>query len=502
MNTASAIAAYLPGLDISQGALAGKPFHVQPWQRRFLHGAFKDGVAEAALTVARGAGKTTFLAGVALAHLEADGVKQPGSEITVVCSTVQQGQILFDHILRFLGARQCNYKIKHSQQVMQITPKGLDSTTVRVLGSNPGALHGAAPSLILADELAQWAPNKAPRMLSALRTGLGKIPGSKMITLGTRAEMAGTPFEESIRLADYRAVYSAGKDDPPFRIRTWRKANPSLRADGFGELVNKYRKDAAKARASAQFMQAFKALRLNMGVPDTLYDYVLDVDSFKRTIRPRIKIEQPYILGVDLGSTAAMSAVAAYSIPTGCLDVVAAFPNQPPLIEREITDGVQGLYRKMEARGELFTSGGHVVPVVTILETALARWGAPAKMVVDRWRLGELVDALQQINFPSAGLVTRGQGFKDGGEDVHLFRRECLAGNVRTQESLLLTSAISEARTVSDPAGNQKLSKNSEGGRRSRGRDDALAAAIIAVAEGARMQGAVQRGSELYYGKA
>ena len=52
--------------------------------------------------------------------------------------------------------------------------------------------------------------------------------------------------------------------------------------------------------------------------------------------------------------------------------------------------------------------------------------------------------------------------------------------------SHLLRSAMAEARTVSDPAGNAKLSKGSQGGRRVRARDDAAAAAILAVAAGVR----------------
>ena len=43
-----------------------------------------------------------------------------------------------------------------------------------------------------------------------------------------------------------------------------------------------------------------------------------------------------------------------------------------------------------------------------------------------------------------------------------------------------------EATVVSDPAGNEKLSKTSEGGRRFRAKDDAVAAAILAVSAGVR----------------
>ena len=77
-------------------------------------------------------------------------------------------------------------------------------------------------------------------------------------------------------------------------------------------------------------------------------------------------------------------------------------------------------------------------------------------------------------------------GFKDGAEDVRAFRRACAEGKVTPAPSLLLRASMAEARTVSDPAGNAKLSKGSEGGRRARAKDDAAAAAILAVSAGYR----------------
>ena len=46
------------------------------------------------------------------------------------------------------------------------------------------------------------------------------------------------------------------------------------------------------------------------------------------------------------------------------------------------------------------------------------------------------------------------------------FRRACASGRVAPAPSLRLRSAVAEARTVSDPARNAKLSKGSQGGRR------------------------------------
>ena len=64
---------------------------------------------------------------------------------------------------------------------------------------------------------------------------------------------------------------------------------------------------------------------------------------------------------------------------------------------------------------------------------------------------------------PGAELVVRGMGFKDGAEDVRGFRRALADGRVTPIPSLLLRSAMAEARTISDPAGNAKLSKSTQG---------------------------------------
>ena len=105
---------------------------------------------------------------------------------------------------------------------------------------------------------------------------------------------------------------------------------------------------------------------------------------------------------------------------------------------------------------------------------------------MDRWREAELRDALEAAGVPLASIEFRGMGFKDGAEDVRGFRKACADRRVVPAPSLLLRSAMAEARTVSDPAGNAKLSKGSQGGRRVRARDDAAAATILAVAAGVR----------------
>ena len=194
----------------------------------------------------------------------------------------------------------------------------------------------------------------------------------------------------------------------------------------------------------------------------------------------------PFSLGIDLGGSASMSGAAGYWPETGALRAVATFPSNPGLRERGVADGVDQEYLRMQERGELFTSGGRIADVSALLRRVVDDWGTPALVAADRWREGELRDALDKAAFPHTEICVRGQGYKDGGQDVRDFRSAVLSDAVRPGESLLLTSAMASSRVISDPSGNVKLAKSAEGGRRARSRDDAAAAAILAVAAGRR----------------
>ena len=189
---------------------------------------------------------------------------------------------------------------------------------------------------------------------------------------------------------------------------------------------------------------------------------------------------------IDLGQNSAMSGAAGFWPDSGRLEVVAAFPEIPGLAERGLGVGVGNLYTRMHDRGELFVGGRRVSDIGVLLRECLARWGVPGLICCDRWREAELREHLERVDFPLTGLVVRGQGYRDGGEDVRQFRKAVLDGKVAPTRSLLLRYALLEARTVGDPAGNHKLAKSTQSGRRAHAGDDAAAAAILAVAEGMR----------------
>ena len=69
-HTAGDLGRYIERLTISQGAGLAEPFALLPWEGRFVRGAFRRGIQTAALTVARGNGKSTLASAIAAASVD------------------------------------------------------------------------------------------------------------------------------------------------------------------------------------------------------------------------------------------------------------------------------------------------------------------------------------------------------------------------------------------------------------------------------------------------
>ena len=476
---------YLSGLTVPQGRLAGEPFTVLDWQREFPEGALGPNVFGSVLSMSRGGGKSTFIAALALAAIEGP-LAQPNSEVQVVAPLLKQARVIFRHVLRFLGDRGGDRKQFRTQNSVNNCAVECLATGVllELRGANPKTLHGAAPSLVIVDEAAQIPDHYIEGVLAALETSLGKIPGSRIWKIGTRASTDSHPFSEAIQTADFSLVYAADPDDDPFDRATWAKACPSL--DHMPDLEAIYVREAEKAKVSPERLASFRALRLNLGVPDVLASMLIEAEEWARA-EGVTEALGPVVWGCDPGTSAASSAVAAYWPESGRLECLGAFPEKPCLRERGLRDGVGGLYQAAFDRNELITAGGHAVSIAALVREALERFGAPAVVVADAWRRAELLDALRDACVPSSALVTRRMGPKDGSADVRRFRRAVLEDHVVPVPSLYLASCMGAARTVADPSGNVRLAKSSQGGRRRKSRDDGAAAAVLAVAQGRRM---------------
>ncbi|MDD9989178.1 MAG: hypothetical protein OXQ31_23095 [Spirochaetaceae bacterium] len=252
-----------------------------------------------------------------------------------------------------------------------------------------------------------------------------------------------------------------------------------------------YEREADEARADPGLLRQFRAFRLNQGTRTNDVDLLIDADAWRQSEGQAGAIG-PWLLGVDLGGGLAMSAACGYWPTTGRLEAVAAIPGDPDVVERGTADGVGDLYGRMVERGELVTTPGRAPDYAALLADVVKRWGRPVAVVADRYRERDLHDAMADAGI-AAPFVPRGQGYVDGAADVREFRRAVVGGDVTPVPSLLLRHALSGAVVVSDQSGNAKLAKASEGNRRQRHRDDAAAAAVLAVSEGRRRARLPQR---------
>ena len=481
--TTDALLAYLGSRTVTEGPLSGQPFEVLPWQEQFLRGAFADVAHTAALSVARAAGKTSLTALIASAFLNGP-LRVERGQVVLCASSFSQAKIAFRHVLADLGlasptpeARKI-WRVQDSANTATIEHKP-SGAMLKCIGSDPKRAHGLAPSLILADEPAQWPAATAEQMVAALQTSLGKQESAKLLFLGTRPASEDHFFQRALDGgADYSQTHCAGPDDDPMLPATWEKANPSL--PHLPALRKLYESESKQAAQDAAAMASFKALRLNMGVADIVESILIGVPAWQAIecdILPAA--DGPPILGVDLGANASASGFAAYW-KSGRLQGHMCFGDSPSLADRARADHAGETYLRMHEEGGIRLHPGCVPDVSVMLAEAFELYGVPSLIVCDRWRQGEMADALRKIG-ATIPVLCRGQGFKDGAEDVRGFRAAVLSQKVYVQRCLTWRVTMAGSRVETDAAGNAKLSKKSQ-----KARDDLAAAAIIAVAEGYR----------------
>ena len=473
-------------LRLTHGPKAGEKFKLLPWQKAFVKGAFRARTSKAALSLPRGPGKTTLLAALAAAAVKGPLAIDRG-EIVFVAASLEQARIAFSDVKAFLGVKGPKrglWRVHDSttRVMLEHLPSG---SKVYCLSSNPKTAHGRRPGpLAILDEPAQWGTT-ADEMYAAIRTGMGKTDNARLIAIGTRPESQSHFFSTLLEDADFSLCYAAEPTTDPLSPAALTQAYPSLRQ--LPALRREVLDEQRKAARDPALLAQFRALRLNQGTSDTVVLHLLSPEEWQAAEDVAAAKSGPCYWGIDLGTTAAMSAIASYWPQTGRLEAVAAFPSNPSLSERERKDGVaKGLYQAMVDRGELLLLGDNVVPVGGLVAAAAANFGNPEGIAADRWRVGELKDALTEAAV-LASIIARGMGWKDGAEDVRDFKTAFLNGRVRPRSSLLLRAAMAETRLMSDPAGNHKIAKAGEGSRRRNGRDDPAVAAVLGVGVAERL---------------
>ena len=153
-----------------------------------------------------------------------------------------------------------------------------------------------------------------------------------------------------------------------------------------------------------------------------------------------------------------------------------AFGDVPALVERQRRDNAP--YVAMEAKGELRTYPGRIVPLAAFLVDLQADLAGcrVAAAAADSYKDSEVRDFLDRaavrwpIDFRRVGAG------KDGGRDVRAFQRLVHQRRFAMVENLSLATAIARSTLRRDANGNPGLDK-----AKANGRIDVLSAAVIAA---------------------
>ena len=219
-----------------KGFTAGEPLRLAPFQRRALREWLSPGVSAAAMSVARGNGKSTFLAALgvwAVFHSEGGGAPQ----VPVVATTLGQAvRSVYGVALSMINAepelavRALVYQSIGNQRVVVPSTGG----EMFAVSNDVDGLQGLDPSLAICDEIGFMPVESWDSLLLAS----GKRPASLVVGIGTPGldkDNALWHLRQRVRsgekLVGFRFTeYAADEGCPVGDEAQWRKANPALRA--------------------------------------------------------------------------------------------------------------------------------------------------------------------------------------------------------------------------------------------------------------------------------
>ena len=465
-----------------------KPF---PWQARFRRGIARKGVRIAGLSVSRSNGKSFLVADLAKDYLLGD---RHDSECLLVASEFKQSKIILRYLFGMLRAEghdlddRKRWVFRDSMNSGMIRDRDT-GITVRAMSGKPSGLFGRVFGLCLLDEPREHGPGVRDELLVAVTSGMGKVDGAQAIALGSSPASPDHWFSRWLDgEADYAQLHAARPEDPPFQLRTIRKANPSF--DHLPALRVDLLARREKARRFPDELNEYLSRHLNRGVADIHEPLLVEPDDWQGIevdILPAR--EGPCVWGVDIGFSEAFSAIVSHHPLTGRTEALLTCGGIPSIQDRSRRDQCPGsTYQNMVTAGDLLVQDGRRVPDLSIfIEQALNRLGTPSVIVADHFRRPELADALDSSPMPRGrDFVTRRMRWSEASEDIRRTRKMILERKMSVSKSVAWRYSLAESRVVYDDQGSCRLAVRAQAGRRARARTDLASALVLCLAEADR----------------
>jgi phage terminase large subunit-like protein len=489
MPEAEKVIAFLETLPIVSGLKAGETMELLDFQRQFIRGVFgpRDDhgnrlVRLAALSVARGNGKSGLLAGLSLAHLLGP-CAEPYGEAYAAALDREQAGVLYRMVRAFIEATpwmaaRVNIKDWHKEVVDE------ESQSIwRALTSDARKAHGLAPSFWIADEVAQW---RSRELWDNLATGMGKRASALGVTISTQAADDLHFLSEMLDAEPVPTVYTqlhAAPEDCALDDReAWQAANPAL-----GAFLNEgqFADAAERAMRSPSFQPSFRLLHLNQRIAaEGRFIEQADWDANGEPFDP-IELEgKPCYGGLDLSSTRDLTALALYFPEEGKLLVWHWLPKET-IAARVERDRVP--YDRWAADGWAEVTVGNArddLAILLRLADIRARYDVKG-IAFDRWQIERLRKLMSDegVELPMKEFVP---GFRSYASAVDAFETALLGGKMQHNNNPLLRWQAGNVVIEADAVANRKPTK-----AKSLDRIDGIVSAIMACGIAATDQGPV-----------
>lgn len=487
MPPAERVLAFLRTLPIVSGLKAGETLELIDFQERFVRGVYepcddqgKRLVRLAALSVARGNGKSAILAGLSLAHLLGP-MMEPYGECYAAALDREQAGVLYNMTRAYIEATpwmaaRVNIKDWHKEIIDEES-----QSRWRALTSDARKAHGLAPSFWIADEVAQW---RSRELWDNLATGMGKRDQALGVTISTQAADDLHFFSEMLDAEPVPTIYTqlhaapddCALDDPD----AWAAANPAL-----GVFLNEgqFADAAARAIRSPSFAPSFRLLNLNQRIAaEGRFINQVDWEANAEPFDPAELEGKRCYGGLDLSSTRDLTALALWFPDDGKLLAWHWVPADT-IGERVERDRVP--YDRWADEGWIEKTVGRATDRVAIArQLAEIRQAYDVQGIAfDRWRYEDLGKLLSDegIDLPMIAFIP---GFKTYAAAVDAFERAVLNGEMQHNDNPLLRWQAGNLMVETDPTGNRKPTK-----AKSLDRIDGLVAAIMACGLAATDEG-------------
>ena len=452
---------------------------LRPFQRPIVKAVESPDWDIIAVSIPRGNGKSTLAAYILERTLTpGDSLFLNGDEAVLTAASIDQARLTFKIVRQALG--EDGYRYNDSNTRLNATHIATGSRLRCISSTGKTTMGLVGVKIAVVDECGSFEVNGGRLQWDALVGALGK-PDSpmKILAISTVAPSLTGWWADLIKAGTVGRTWVYALQGDAARWDVWkevRRVNPLAAISP--ELRQRLRAELKEAYRDTSKRAYFTSYRLNQPTGDSA-TMLLPLEDWQLvTAREVPPATGKAIIGADMGGGRAWcSAVAIHS--NGRCAAFALTPGIPSIADQEKRDLVAaGTYQKLVDADLLIVADGLRVPPPSMLwDEIRSRWGRPASVVCDRFRLSELQDAAGG----DAGLVTpRVTRWSESAEDIRALRKISRDGPLAVvpESRLLLAASLSVATVKNDDQGNTRLQKL---GHNNSSRDDVAAGLVLAA---------------------